>query len=180
MMQDIKKIKEEREKGLFSFTRKNEELSKKLMGQYPKGKQASAVLGLLHLAQEQLGGWVSSQALAYIANLLDMPLMRIYEVVTFYPMFYLEPNGERLIQVCTTTPCWLRGSDEVCEAFKKSLHVSLGETTEDKMFTLKEVGCLGACPNAPVVQINETYYEQVHPKDVPEILNQIRLEKKKS
>ena len=145
----------------FAFTPENAERSARLIARYPAGRQASAVVPLLDLAQRQNGGWLPRAALDHVAGVLGMPPIRVYEVATFYTMFNLAPVGRHLVQVCTTTPCWLRGSDEVLEACRESLGVEVGETTGDELFTLVEVECLGACCNAPMMQINDDYYEDL-------------------
>jgi NADH-quinone oxidoreductase E subunit len=145
----------------FAFTAENRAAADKIIAKYPPGRQQSAVMPLLDLAQRQNGGWLSREALAHVAEVLDMALIRVYEVATFYTMYNLTPVGRHVVQVCTTTPCWLRGSGQVVEACKKALGVELGGTTPDGQFTLREVECLGACVNAPMVQINADYYEDL-------------------
>ena len=145
----------------FEFTPENLEQAKAHIAKYPPGRQASAVLPLLDLAQRQMDGWVPRVAMDYVAGLLDMAPIRVYEVATFYTMFNLRPVGKYLLQVCTTTPCWLRGSDDVVAACEKKLGIHMGGTTEDGMFTLVEVECLGACVNAPILQVNDDFYEDL-------------------
>lgn len=145
----------------FSFDEANRKRAATIIARYPAGRQASAVLPLLDLAQRQAGGWLPVPAMDHVAAMLDMAPIRVYEVASFYTMFQLKPVGRHHIQVCTTTPCWLRGSDEVVEACRKVLGVELGETTVDGEFSLGEVECLGACVNAPVVQIGDEYYEDM-------------------
>jgi NADH-quinone oxidoreductase E subunit len=149
-----------REPRSFAFTAENLERAKAAIAKYPEGRKASAVMPLLDLAQRQ-HGWLPRAAIEYVAGLLEMPLIRAYEVATFYSMYHLEPGGEHRVNVCTTTPCWLRGSSEVVAACEKALGVKLGETTGDGRFTLDEVECLGACVNAPVLQVDDDYYEDV-------------------
>ena len=144
----------------FSFTDENFSLSERIIKKYPEGYQASAVIPLLDLAQRQ-EGWVSKPAIEFIADLLQMPLIRVLEVATFYTMFNLQPIGKKHIQVCTNLPCLLRGCDEVVKCCKDKLGINFGETTNDKMFSLSEVECAGACVNAPVVAINDDYYEDL-------------------
>jgi NADH-quinone oxidoreductase E subunit len=146
----------------FAFTPENRERANAYMAKYPPGRQASAVLWLLYLAQEQHDNWVPVAAMDHIAELLSMPPIRVYEVASFYTMFNLQPVGQHFLQICTTTPCWLRGSDEVVAACKKKLGIGIGETTPDGKFTLVEVECLGACVNAPVIQVNNAdFYEDL-------------------
>jgi NADH-quinone oxidoreductase E subunit len=146
----------------FAFTPENMEKAKASIAKYPAGRQASAVLSLLYLAQDQHDGWVPRAAMDKVAEMLSMAPIRVYEVASFYTMFNLEPVGRHYLQICTTTPCWLRGSDAVVEACKKKLGIGIGETTPDKKFTLLEVECLGACVNAPVIQVNnQDFYEDL-------------------
>ncbi len=132
-----------------------------MIAKYPPGRQRSAVLPLLDLAQRQSGGWLPLAAMHHVADLLGMPKIRIYEVATFYTMLNLRPVGRYLLQACTTTPCWLRGSDAVVAACEKKLGIGLGGTSEDGLFTLVEVECLGACVNAPILQVNDDFYEDL-------------------
>lgn len=145
----------------FEFSKENLKMAQHIINKYPQGKQQSAVMPLLDLAQRQHDNWIPIAAMDCIANMLDMPVMRVYEVATFYSMYNKQPVGQHLIQVCRTSPCWLRGSDEVTAACKNKLGIDVGETTKDGKFTLIEVECLGACVNAPVVQINDDYYEDL-------------------
>ena len=145
----------------------------KIVAKYPQGRQASAVLPLLDLAQRQHGGWVTTEMVTAIADYLEMAPIRVYEVATFYTMINLEPVGDTVVEVCTTTPCWLRGSEGVVQACEETLGIGLGETTEDGRFTLNEVECLGACVNAPIVRINDEYYEDLDPDRTRAILDSI-------
>jgi NADH-quinone oxidoreductase E subunit len=145
----------------FEFTPENLAKAKAEIAKYPPGREASGVLALLDLAQRQHDNWLPRAAMDYVAGLLNMPRIRVYEVATFYTMFHLRPVGSYLLQVCTTTPCWLRGSDGVVEACEKKLRIAMGETTADGKFTLIEVECLGACVNAPVIQVNDDFYEDL-------------------
>lgn len=162
----------------FEFSPENMERAKAHMAKYPAGRQASATLALLDLAQRQNGGWVPREAMAYIAGLLDMAEIRVYEVATFYTMVNLQPVGKYLIQLCRTTPCWLCGSDDLRNACKDVLGIGVGESTDDGMFTLIEVECLGACVNAPMVQINDDYYEDLDETSTESILTEIKLGEK--
>jgi len=145
----------------FAFTPDNEAAAKAAIGRYPPGRQASAVLALLTLAQEQNGGWLPQPALDYVAGYLQMPPIRVYEVASFYDMFNTKPVGRTQIRVCTTTPCWLCGSDAVLEACKDALGIGVGQSTADGRFFLREFECLGACANAPVLWIDDDYYEDL-------------------
>jgi len=145
----------------FEFTAENVERAKAHIAKYPPGRQASAVLPLLWIAQEQNGGWLPRAAMDHVAEFLEMAQIRVYEVATFYTMFNLRPVGRYLLQACTTTPCWLRGSDDVVEACERKLGIGVGGSTADGLFTLVEVECLGACVNAPILQVNDDFYEDL-------------------
>lgn len=167
----------------FEFSQENLTLAQKHIAKYPNGKQASAVLPLLEIAQRQNDNWVPLAAVEYIANILDMEPIRVFEVVTFYTMFNLSPVGKYHIQICGTTPCWLRGSDKIKETCQNSLGINFNETTKDALFSLVEVECLGACANAPMIQINDDYYEdldQVSMKNIIESLANGNIPKKGS
>ena len=157
----------------FEFTPENMEQIKAIIARYPAGRQQSAVMPLLDLAQRQHDNWIPTAAMNRIAEILDMPPIRVYEVATFYTMYNLKPVGKHLVQFCTTTPCMLRGSDELVSACKKKLGVGLNETTPDGQFTLVEVECLGACVNAPMVQINDDYYEDLTPEIMEQVLDKL-------
>ena len=155
----------------FFFTPENEAEAKKIIAKYPAGKQASAILPLLDLAQRQQGGWLPRAAIVYVAELLKMPAIKAFEVASFYTMLNLEPVGKYLIQLCRTTPCWLKGGAAIASACEVRLGIKAGETTPDGLFTIKEVECLGACVNAPVMQINDDYYEDLTPDSVVKIID---------
>jgi NADH-quinone oxidoreductase E subunit len=161
----------------FAFSEANLAEARKHIAKYPKGRQASAVMPLLWLAQYQ-EGWVSRAAMDVIAGMLEMAPIRVYEVATFYTMYNLKPVGKHLIQVCRTTPCWLRGSDGLTDACKKKLGIGLKETTKDGKFTLMEVECLGACVNAPMVQINDDFYEDLTPESLGKVLDELAAGRK--
>lgn len=155
----------------FAFTKANEKKIAEIIKRYPEGRQKSAIMPLLDLAQRQMaeetktgGGWITRAAMNEIARILDVSEMKVYEVATFYTMYNLRPVGKYNIQCCTTTPCWLRGSSDIVKAAEKKLGIKLGQTTKDMMFTLTEVECMGACVNAPMVQINDDYYEDLTPE----------------
>ena len=141
---------------------------------YPAGRHESAVMPLLTLAQRQIGGWLTRAAMDRVAEILGMAPIRVYEVGTFYSMYNLAPVGKNHIQICTTTPCWLRGSDEVVASCRKILGIDLGETSEDGEFTMGEVECLGACVNAPMLKINDDYYEDLDPVRVEAIFTLLK------
>ena len=145
----------------FAFTRENEAEIKRIVAKYPKGRQASAVMPLLDLAQRQHDNWIPMKAIELIAKKLDMAEIRVLEVATFYTMFNLKPVGKYFLQACTTTPCWLRGSDNMMRCIKDRYGISSGETSECGRFSLLEVECLGACVNAPILQVNDDFYEDL-------------------
>lgn len=163
----------------FEFTPENLKRCEVIMKNYPEGHTAAAVIPILDLAQRQ-HGWLPISAMHAVADLLKMPRMRVYEVATFYTMFNREPVGKYFVQICTTTPCMLGGvgSDVILDAIKENLGIQCGETTKDNMFTLIEVECLGACVNAPMVQINDDYYEDLTVDDMNRILNDLKAGKK--
>ncbi len=158
----------------FAFSPENLERAKAHIAKYPPGRQASAVLPLLDLAQRQQGGWLPRAAMDYVAEMLGMARIRVYEVASFYTMFNLRPVGRYLLQACTTTPCWLRGSDDVVAACERKLGIAMGETTPDGLFTLVEVECLGACVNAPVLQVNDDFYEDLDGPATETLLDALR------
>lgn len=170
----------EKQPKTFEFTAANLKKAKKIIAKYPKGREQSAVIPMLDIAQRQANGWLPVPAMEAVADLLNMPYIRVYEVASFYSMFNLKPVGKHLIQVCRTTPCWLRGSDELTKRCKSKLDVDMGGTSKDGNFTLVEVECLGACVNAPMVQINDNYYEDLTPESLDDILDRLAAGKKVS
>jgi NADH-quinone oxidoreductase subunit E len=159
----------------FEFTPENYERARAHIAKYPEGRQASAVLPLLDLAQRQHGGWLPRAAMDHVAAVLGMAPIRVYEVASFYTMFNLRPVGRYLLQACTTTPCWLRGSDAVVAACEGKLGVGVGGTTADGLFTLVEVECLGACVNAPILQVNDDFYEDLDGPATERLLDALRV-----
>jgi len=145
----------------FVFTSENEAKIHSIIAKYPEGRQASAVMPLLDLAQRQSGGWLPRAAMVHVAERLGMAEIRVFEVATFYTMYNLAPIGRHHVQICTNLPCWLRGSEDIVDACKNRLGIGMGETTEDGNFTLSEAECLGACVNAPMMQIGDDYYEDL-------------------
>jgi len=162
----------------FTFTLENVKKAKEIIAQYPEGRQASAIIPLLDIAQRQSGNWLPPPAIEYVAGMLDMPVIKAYEVATFYTMFNLQPVGKNFVQVCRTTPCWLRGSDAITQTCRDKLGIDIGETTKDGQFTLTEVECLGACVNAPMAQINDDFYEDLTPEIMGKVLNDLAAGKK--
>jgi NADH-quinone oxidoreductase subunit E len=155
----------------FAFAPEYKAKADKAIAKYPAGRQASAVIALLDLAQRQSGGWLPRVAMDEVARILDMAPIRVYEVATFYTMFNLAPVGKHHIQLCRTTPCWLRGSDALRETCQRKLGIGLRERTADGLFSLIEVECLGGCVNAPVVQINDDFYEDLDPASLERVLD---------
>jgi NADH-quinone oxidoreductase E subunit len=160
--------------GNFEFTPENLDRAKAHIVKYPPGRQASAVLPLLWIAQEQHGSWLPRAAMDHVARILEMAPIRVYEVATFYTMFNLRPVGRYMLQACTTTPCWLRGSDAVVQACRSKLGINVGGTTADGLFTLVEVECLGACVNAPILQVNDDFYEDLDAPATEALLDALR------
>jgi NADH dehydrogenase (ubiquinone) flavoprotein 2 len=162
----------------FTFTPDNLARAKVIVARYPAGRQASAVIPLLDLAQRQNKNCLTLAAMDYVADMLEMPRIKVYEVANFYTMFNKEPVGENLVQICTTTPCWLRGSDDIVHACRKKLGIGVGETTPDGKFSVMKVECLAACVNAPMVQINDDYYEDLTPEIMGKILDDLKAGRK--
>jgi len=160
----------------FAFTAENAEWAKMTIAKYPPGRQASAVISLLWRGQEQ-EGWVTHPMVESVAKMLSMPFIRVLEVATFYTMFNLEPVGTWLVQVCTTTPCWLRGSDAVVDACKKHIHPHQHTVSADGKFSWMEVECLGACVNAPMLQIGNDFYEDIDGPITTQIIADLRAGK---
>ncbi|MDA0358989.1 MAG: NADH-quinone oxidoreductase subunit NuoE [Proteobacteria bacterium] len=161
----------------FAFSKENEAEIKRIVAKYPKGRQASAVMPLLDLAQRQHDNWIPMKAIELIAKKLDMAEIRVLEVATFYTMFNLKPVGKYFLQACTTTPCWLRGSDEMMRAIKDRYQISSGETSRCGKFSLLEVECLGACVNAPILQVNDDFYEDLDYQSTGALLDSLEADK---
>lgn len=158
----------------FEFTKENYEKIESILKKYPKNYKASAVIALLDLAQRQNQGWLPLAAMNKVARILEMAPIRVYEVATFYTMFNREKIGLNNIQVCCTTPCMLRGGYNILDTVKKHLNINVGQSTKDGLFHLMEVECLGACVNAPMLQINDHMYEDLTPESTIKILDSIR------
>ena len=173
----LKKISKEQPSD-FEFNKKNLEEAKILIKKYPDSKQQSAVMPLLYLAQKQNDNWIPLAAMKHIAKTLNMPYIKVYEVATFYSMYNLSPVGDYFVQVCTTTPCMIRGAYKLVEACKEKISVNQNEYNDEKKCSWVEVECLGACVNAPMMQINDDYYEDLDKKRALKILDEI-LEGKK-
>jgi NADH-quinone oxidoreductase subunit E len=148
-----------------------------IIARYPEGKQKSALIPLLHLAQEEFGGWLSPESMDYVASILNIEPIEAYEVATFYSMYNLQPVGKYLFEVCQTGPCMLNGSDRIIDYIKNKLNIGVGETTADGMFTLKTVECLGACGYAPLIQLGKNYREHLTEEKVDAIIEECRNKK---
>jgi len=168
----VRRLAAEQPEG-FALTPENLEWAKAQIKKYPEGRQASAVLPILWRAQEQMGGWLPEPALRYVADMLGMAYIRVYEIATFYTMFNLAPVGRYYVQVCGTTPCWLRGADEIKDTCHKLIGAP-GHVTPDGLFSWTEVECLGACVNAPMMQINDDYYEDLDSDTTEKILSTLK------
>ena len=158
----------------FKFSKENAVLIEKILKSYPSKQSASAVMPLLDLAMRQCNGWIPEAAIKEVGKIINLPYIKVYEVATFYSMFNLKPVGKYFIQFCTTTPCWLKGSDDLLKVCKNYLNLDINETTEDGMFTLKEVECLGACVNAPMIQINDDYFEDLDKDSLIKLLEDLK------
>ncbi len=158
------------------MTFSEEKLNKvsELIGRYPEGKSKSAILPILHLAQQEFGGWLDVATMDYVALLLSIQPVEVYEVASFYSMFNLKPVGKYVFEVCQTGPCMLNGSDQIIDYIKQKLDIKVGETTDDGMFTLKTVECLGACGYAPMMQMGKIYKEHLTPERVDQIIEECR------
>ena len=147
---------------------------KKIITRYPEGKQKSALLPVLHMAQDTFGGWLDVPVMDYVASLLSVEPIEVYEVASFYSMYNLKPVGKYVFEVCHTGPCMINGSDDITDYIKQKLNIKVGETTADKMFTLKTVECLGACGYAPMMQLGQNYREHLTKEKVDGIIEECR------
>tara|TARA_B100001741_G_scaffold308391_1_gene304540 strand:- start:547 stop:1155 length:609 start_codon:yes stop_codon:yes gene_type:complete len=162
----------------FKFNEKSLNAAEKIISNYPKGKQQSAVMALLYIAQRQNDNWIPLSAMKYIANKLEMPYIKVYEVATFYSMYNLAPVGKYFFQICTTTPCMLRGAYNLVEVCKKKISKSERKVSKDGKSSWMEVECLGACVNAPMLQINDDYFEDLDSQKLEKIIDQINNNQK--
>lgn len=160
----------------FQFNEEQMAEFKRLVGRYPEGKQKSVLLPALHLAQDSFGGWLPTEAMDYLAGLLFIEPIEVYEVATFYSMYNLKPVGKFVFEVCQTGPCMVSGSDSIIQYIQQKLEIRPGETTQDGIFTLKLVECLGACGYAPMMQVGKIYREHLTKEKVDEIIAEYRLE----
>ena len=162
----------------FKFNAKSLNNAEKIISNYPKGKQQSAVMALLYIAQRQNDNWIPLSAIKYIAKMLNMPYIKVYEVATFYTMYNLAPVGKYFFQVCTTTPCMLRGAYKLVDVCKKKISKNESTISKDGKSSWMEVECLGACVNAPMIQINEDYFEDLDPQKLETIIDQVNNNQK--
>lgn len=162
------------------FSAETMDLVQRIIKRYPEGRQKSALLPVLHVAQAEFDGWLSTPVMDYVASILSIKPIEVYEVASFYTMFNLEPVGTCLIEVCQTGPCWLRGADDIVEHFEKKLNIKVGETTTDGMFTLKTVECLGSCGTAPMLQCGSDYYEDLTTEKVDTLIEKLRTSNQRS
>jgi|TARA_B100001142_G_scaffold13383_2_gene12614 NADH-quinone oxidoreductase subunit E len=154
----------------FVFDEKSNELAKIALAKYPDDRKQSAVMPFLDIAQRQNNNWLSQECIEYVADQLEMPFIKVWEIVTFYTMYNTQPVGKNFVQVCTTTPCWLRGSEHVVRACKEIISENPTEVSSDNLFSWMEVECLGACVNAPMVQINDDFYEDLNYESTKNLL----------
>ena len=154
----------------FTFNEKSNELAKIALAKYPDDRKQSAVMPFLDIAQRQNNNWLSKDCIEYVADQLEMPFIKVWEIVTFYTMYNTQPVGKNFVQVCTTTPCWLRGSEHVVRACKEIISENPTEVSSDNLFSWMEVECLGACVNAPMVQINDDFYEDLNYESTKNLL----------
>ena len=162
----------------FSFDSENMILVKKILKIYPKNYKESSIMPLLSIAQNQNDGWLPKKAIEYVSNLLEIPEIKVLEIATFYSMYNLSPVGKFHIEICTTSPCMLRGSDDILSFCEKKLAVEVGGVSKDKMFSLSRVECLGACVNAPIIKINKNYYEDLDLNSTDKLINNLSNDKK--
>jgi NADH-quinone oxidoreductase subunit E len=170
----------QKNKHIIEFKSETLDLVNRIIKRYPEGRQKSALIPVLHIAQSENNGWLSSEMMDYVASLLDIHPIEVYEVASFYSMFNLLPVGNCVIEVCQTGPCWLNGSEEILEHFQKRLGINPGETTADGRFTLKTVECLAACGNAPVIQVGTEYHENMTLEKADQLLDKWTAENKYS
>lgn len=163
-----------------AFTTETMDYVQSIIKRYPEGKQKSALIPILHVAQAEFGGWLSVPTMDYVASILGILPIEVYEVASFYSMFNLEPVGKYLIEVCQTSSCWLNGAEDIVRFIEKKLNIKNGETTEDGMFTIKTVECLGSCGTAPMLQLGETYHENLTLERVTDIIENCKTENKRS
>ena len=168
----IKKIHDE-QPDTFEFNEKSKKLAEELLKKYPSSKKKSAVMPLLYLVQRQNSNWIPLAGIKYVAKLLEMPYIKVYEVATFYTMYNLAPVGKYFVQVCTTTPCLIRGANKITSLCKKLISKNENELSKNKLCSWIEVECLGACVNAPMIQVNDDYYEDLDEKNTEKVIKSL-------
>lgn len=162
--------------GSIVFNEETMQLVQKMIKRYPEGKHKSALLPILHIAQAEFGGWLSSGTMDYVASVLNIKSVEVYEVASFYSMYNLKPVGKCVLEVCRTVPCWLNGAEELVSYLEKKLSIKVGETTKDGMFTIKTVECLGSCGTAPMLQCGASYHENLTNEKTDLLLEKLRAE----
>jgi NADH-quinone oxidoreductase subunit E len=172
----LKKIHDQQPES-FEFTKENKDNAERILKKYPENRKKSAVMPFLYLAQRQNENWIPLTAMKYIAKFLEMPYIKVYEVATFYTMYNLAPVGKYFVQVCTTSPCLIRGADKIVKICKEKISKEENTLSENKLCSWLEVECLGACVNAPMMQINDDYYEDLDEKNTIEIINSLLINK---
>lgn len=163
---------------MIKFSEKKLNKVKEVISRYPEGKQKSALIPVLHMAQEEFGGWLDVPVMDYVAGLLNILPIEVYEVATFYSMFNMKPVGKHVLEVCRTGPCMVSGCDDIMDYIKQKLGISEGETTADGLFTLKPAECLGACGYAPMMQLGKTYREHLTKEKVDKLIDELRAQAK--
>ena len=161
------------------FSDESMKLAQELIARYPEGRQKSALIPVLHIAQAEFDGWLSAPVMDYVASLLKLQPIEVYEVASFYSMFNLKPVGKCVIEVCRTSSCWLLGAEDVIRHLEKKLNIKVGQTTADGMFTLKSVECLGSCGTAPMMQVGADYYENLNLQKVDQLVDRFRADNKR-
>jgi NADH-quinone oxidoreductase subunit E len=159
---------------MIAFSKEKLDKVSELIARYPEGRQKSALIPILHMAQQEFGGWLDVPVMDYVASLLNIEPIEVYEVASFYSMYNLKPVGKHVFEVCQTGPCMLNGSDNIIDYIKQKLNIGVGQTTADGLFTLKTVECLGACGYAPMMQYGKTYREHLTPEKIDQIIAECR------
>ena len=172
----LKKVHDQ-QPDFFEFTKINKDIAEKILKKYPENRKKSAVMPFLYLVQRQNENWIPLTAMKYIAKYLEMPYIKVYEVATFYTMYNLAPVGKYFVQVCTTSPCLIRGADKLVKICKEKISKDENTLSENKLCSWLEVECLGACVNAPMMQINDDYYEDIDEKNAIEIIESLLIDK---
>jgi len=163
-----------KESSNLSFSEQNLQKVKEILSRYPQGKEKSALLPLLHMAEAEFGGWLSPEVMDYVATILNIQPIEVYEVATFYSMFNLKPTGKYVLEVCRTGPCCLRGAENLLDKIEEKLGIKVGETSADGLFTLKTVECLASCGTAPMMQVGDKYYENLNEENIETVLQSFR------